>query len=291
MVYPSKYKNYNGPSSYPIPMDNLETNDVTFLDTILRSLNISKSFKTSVDSVDYFQAEQVPTTIPGVADAALFPTESGFDLTFGRWYPYNSTIYGKRDSPIEDKKWQYDIETQRWTDTGIGLKNWFETSTSRSLSSSMTAWIPSLKKGFLFGGTFFSVNETSLHITALEEHNGLITYDQATNTWTNESTPFGGISEGGLVHIATARDEILIQFGGRSESATHLVCYSTYCISTGKRLIVFGRENFPRSTSTAQTDRGGILNIYHLKFPCRILGSHSVLLSNRLRMVAAIKST
>ena len=92
----------------------------------------------------------------------------------------------------------------------------------------MTAWIPSLRKGFLFGGTFVSVNGTSSKVTSLEEHNGLITYDETTNTWTNETTPFGGISEGALVHITTATDEILIQFGGRSESATNVVCSSTY---------------------------------------------------------------
>jgi len=91
----------------------------------------------------------------------------------------------------------------------------------------MTSWIPSLKKGFLFGGTFFSVNGTS-KVAGLEEHNGLITYDQATNTWTNETTPFGGIADGGLVHITTATDEVLVQFGGRFGYATNLVCCSPY---------------------------------------------------------------
>ena len=193
---------------------------------MLRSLNVSKKFQTSPDSVDCVRTEAIPGTVPAVVDAALFPTESGFDLTFGRWYPYNSTIYGKRETPIEDKKWQYDIATQRWTDTGIILKNWFQSSTSRRVSSSMTAWISSLKKGFLFDGTFFSANGTSLKGIDLEEHNGLITYDQATHIWTNETTPFGGISEGGLVHITTATDEVLIQSGGRSGLATSLVCPS-----------------------------------------------------------------
>ena len=166
--------------------------------------------------------------MPAIVDSALFPTESGFDLTFGRWYPYNSTIYGKRDTPIEDKKWQYDIAIRNstMTDTGIILRNWFQSSTSRRVSSSITVWIPSLKKGFLFDGTIFSANGASLKGIDLEEHNGLITYDQATHTWTNETTPFGGISEGGLVHITTATDEVLIQFGGRSGLATSIVCPS-----------------------------------------------------------------
>jgi len=128
-----------------------------------------------------------------------------------------------------DKKWQYDIAARGWTDRGIILRNWFQLNTSRMVSSSMTSWIPSLTKGFLFGGSFFSIsstNGTSLKATQLEEHNGLITYDQATNTWRNETTPFGGISEGGLVHITTATDDVLIQFGGTSGLATSLVCYS-----------------------------------------------------------------
>jgi len=187
-----------------------------------------KGFNTSLDSVNYVRTEEIPVTIPGVLDAALFPTEAGIDLTFGRWNPYNSTIHGKRDPPVEDRKWQYDIATQQWTDKRIILRNWFEQNSSRRVTSSMTAWIPSLKKGFLFGGTFFSVNGTSSKVTELEEHNGLITYDETTSTWKNETTPFGGISEGALVPITTATDEVLIQFGGRSESATNVVCYSTY---------------------------------------------------------------
>ncbi|KAG0638423.1 hypothetical protein HOY80DRAFT_1078467 [Tuber brumale] len=193
---------------------------------VLRSLNISKSFDTSLGSVSFIRTEEVLGTIPGVADAVFFPTKSGFDLTFGMWHPYNSTIQGKRDPPIQDKKWQYDIATRRWTNVDIKLRNWFQTNTSRRISSSMTTWIPSLKKGFLFGGTFFSVNETSLEVTALEEHNGLITYDQVTDTWKNETTSFGGISEGGLVHISMATDETLVQLGGRSKWSTRIRPFS-----------------------------------------------------------------
>jgi len=189
---------------------------------------VSKSFQTSQDSSNYIRMEQVPTTVPGVSNGAFFPTESGFDLTFGNWQPYNSTVYETKDAPTEDRKWKYEIATQRWTDAGITRRNWFQTDTSRRISSSMITWIPSLKKGFLFGGTFVSVNGTSLKATDLEEHNGLITYDQAANKWTNETTPLGGISEGALVHITTATDEVLIQFGGRSEWAARLACHSIH---------------------------------------------------------------
>ncbi|KAG0132780.1 hypothetical protein HOY82DRAFT_642258 [Tuber indicum] len=193
---------------------------------VLRSLDLSRGFDTSLGSASFIRTEEVPGMIPGVADAAFFPTGSGLDLTFGMWRPYNSTIHGKRDAPIEDKKWQYEIATRRWTNKNIKLQNWFQTNTSRRVSSSMTAWIPSFKMGFLFGGTFVSVNETSLEVTELEEHNGLITYDQATDTWKNETTPFGGISEGGLVYIPTKTDNVLIQLGGRSKWSTRIRPFS-----------------------------------------------------------------
>jgi len=294
--YPTRYQNYSGPSLYPLRIHNhspfLQTNDwTTCLDTVLRSLDISKSFRTSLDSAYYIKTERVLGKIPGVSDAAFFPTESGFDLTFGKWEPHNSTNYGKEDPPIEDKKWQYDIATEQWTDTRITRKNWFETNTSRRISSAMTAWVPSLKKGFFFGGTFFSVNGTSLNVTALEAHNGLITYDQATNTWTNETTNFGGIIDGGLVHLTTATDEVLIQLGGTYGRAPPVVCLPNHSVSPRKMLIVSGRENFPRSTSTAQDDRNGIPNICHLGRRFRLLNLHSPLLSNQLLMVPAIKST
>jgi len=223
-LYLQEYISYDGPSLYPLPMLSLllifQAKALpTPLDIVLRSLNISDKFKTSVDSVSYVQPEEIPGTIPGFSNAALFPTESGFDLTLGEWEPYNNT---KRGPPIE-KKWQYDISTQRWTDAGVTLKHWFQINAPRRISSSMTAWIPSMKKGFLFGGTFSSVNGTSPNATRLPEHNGLITYDQATNTWTNESTQLEGISDGGLVHITTATDEVLIQFGGVSRFHTYVV--------------------------------------------------------------------
>jgi len=269
-----------------------QTNDsTTRLDTLLRSLNTSEGFKTSLDSAYYIKTEVVPGQIPAVSDAALFPTDSGFDLTFGLWWPYNGTIYGQRDPPTEDKKWQYDVAAQRWTDAEITRRNWFQAESSRRISSSMTAWIPSLRQGFLFGGAFSSVNEASLNVTNLEEHGGLITYDQATNTWTNETTPLGGISDGGLVHITTAKDEVLIQLGGRSGSSTYVVCISTDLISPHEMLIDSIRENFPRSTSIAQADQSGIPNLYHPKLWCQLLDSHSALLSNQPRMVLAIKST
>jgi len=207
----------------------LQTNHSTIrLDPVLRSLDVSKSFRTSEDSANYIQTKEIPGNISGVVGAALFPTESGFELAFGEWEPYNTTIYRKRDPAIGDKKWQYTISTQRWADEGITLRNWVGTNTAKQVSSSMTAWIPSLRKGFLFGGNVSVINETTSLPAGWKGYNGLITYDQATNTWTNESTSSGRIFDGGLVHITTAKDEVLIQFGGSHDWGPDLVCYPTY---------------------------------------------------------------
>ncbi|KAG0633829.1 hypothetical protein HOY80DRAFT_1102582 [Tuber brumale] len=199
---------------------------VALVHTVLRLLNVSKSFQISDGSASFFRTEKVPGIVHGVRDAAFFPTESGLEIAFGVWVPYNSTIFGNRSAPIENRKWQYEIATRQWTNTGITLINWFQENSPKRISSSMTAWIPSLKKGFLFGGSFFSINVTSLTVEEREEHAGLITYDQATNTWTNETTELVGVTGGALVHITTATDEVLIQFGGRSEWSTRVRPFS-----------------------------------------------------------------
>ena len=74
----------------------------------------------------------------------------------------------------------------------------------------------------MFGGVF--LGESSTTVQEKNEHNGLIVYDAADNSWTNTSTPVGAINEGGLVHLSTATDEVLIQFGGRTGLATIVVC-------------------------------------------------------------------
>ncbi|KAG0138332.1 hypothetical protein HOY82DRAFT_595934 [Tuber indicum] len=178
MEYTPPYEDLNGPNP------------------VLRSLNISTRFRTSLDSANFVKAEKTPEIVPAVHAAAFFPTESGLDLTFGVWNPYKSTTPGTRKAPVEHQKWQYEIATRDWTSTDVTLSGWFERNTSRRVPSSMTAWIPSLKKGFLLGGRFVSVDGTSFEMKELEEHNGLITYDRSADSWANATTPFGGIAEG-----------------------------------------------------------------------------------------------
>ncbi|KAG0638422.1 hypothetical protein HOY80DRAFT_1078462 [Tuber brumale] len=230
MQYSPPYENRSGPSSYALWMHTLlpfpQTNNLaTGLDPVLRLLDVSKNFQTSL-SAEYVRTEVVREEVPVVADAAFFPTESGLDLAFGIWRPCKGVGCGRRDPPIEDKKWQYDISNKQWTNTDITLKKWFQRNSPRRVSSSMTAWIPSLRKGFLFGGIFVSINETSFEVTELEEHNGLLTYDQAIDTWANETMSFGGIAEGGIVPITTATDEVLVQLGGRTRLASNIRPFS-----------------------------------------------------------------
>ena len=74
----------------------------------------------------------------------------------------------------------------------------------------------------MFGGVFNA--ESSTQVVETYEHGGLIVYDAAADSWTNTSTPVGPVSEGGMVHLTTATDEVLIQFGGRTGSLTVMVC-------------------------------------------------------------------
>jgi len=97
-----------------------------------------------------------------VLEMPCLPCGVRFDLTFGCWWPYNNSICEKRDPPIKDKKSQCDIAIQRWTDTGIILGNWFHSITPTKVSSSMTAWIPPLNKGSLFGVRWLFLSKQSI---------------------------------------------------------------------------------------------------------------------------------
>ena len=88
----------------------------------------------------------------------------------------------------------------------------------------MTSWIPKLNRGYMFGGVYEFYRNTHAIAQETYEVDGLIVYNPETKIMTNTSTPVGAINEGGLVHLTTATDEVLIQFGGRTGVATKVVC-------------------------------------------------------------------
>ena len=92
------------------------------------------------------------------------------------------------------------------------------------VGSGMTSWIPNLNRGYMFGGVYEFYRNTLAKAQETYEVDGLITYNPETKIMTNTSTPVGAINEGGLVHLTTATDEVLIQFGGRTGVATKVVC-------------------------------------------------------------------
>jgi hypothetical protein len=197
------------------------------LDTIIRSVDLSKGFRTIVDSVNYVQAQSLPDSVPGLSNGVLWPTDpegSNIDYMLGRYYPANVGVYGERPVPDSSKKWRYNTKTKEWTEDDIILQDFYNPTTTK-VSSAMTVWAPELKKGFLVGGVFDRDNNTQ--VTEIGVHNGLITYDAQTDTWANQTTPIGGIAEGGLVHLKTATDDVLIQLGGWY-GRTELVCSLVY---------------------------------------------------------------
>ena len=109
----------------------------------------------------------------------------------------------------------------------------------------------------MFSGTF-NLETSTVVKEGVYEHGGLIVYDSETNIWTNTSTPIRPVTEGGLVHLTTATDEVLIQFGGRAERDTVIVCRLdwpiprfTFVLLYGWALTTLHRNRFPRFISTA----------------------------------------
>jgi len=193
-----------------------------------------------------------------------------FDLTVGKWEPPTTPFMERMWLPLGtgDGNMRLPPTIER---CGDDPKELVPNKRSQEATWFMAVLVPSLK-GFLSGVDFVSGYGTSLLVADLEEHNWLITYDQATHTAANQATPFGGISDGDLVHITTATDEVLTRPSGRPDWTISLDCYYIYQISLRKILIVSGRDNLPRSTSTAQTNRSGISNISHLGVWRQILG-------------------
>ena len=266
-------------------------------DTVIRSLNISKSFQTSLESVNYIQEEPLPDWVPGMAFATWWPTrENTLDLALGLYHMANPKYFGQSKLPDEDRRWSYNTLTRNWTEERITLKGWSQTNRSMRVASGMTSWIPKLKKGYMFGGVFNF--ETSTRVEeGIYEHGGLIVYDAETNIWTNTSTPIRPVTEGGLVHLSTATDEVLIQFGGRAKRATTMVCSLSrpaplvaFILLHGWALTALRRSHSPRSVFTAQINPNG-LPIPWALVSCRPLGSPFALPSNRPQMGPATKST
>ena len=155
--------------------------------------------------------------------SAWWPTsENTLDLVLGRYV--GATGSDTYRVPDENKRWSYSTLPRGWTEEDITLEGWSHTDHSMRVGSGMTSWIPKLNRGYMFGGVYVFYQNTSANGQETYEVDGLVIYNPETKIMTNTSTPVGPIGEGGLVHLTTATDEVLIQFGGRTGVATKVVC-------------------------------------------------------------------
>lgn len=88
------------------------------------------------------------------------------------------------------------------------------------VGSKMSAWIPSLNRGYYLAGLTYKDAPTLPWDGGRDmgDHHGLLIYDANQDSIRNETQPFANGREGGLIHITTATDQLLLFFGGFSEA-------------------------------------------------------------------------
>ena len=122
-----------------------------------------------------------------------------------------------------DAKWVYDVRDRLWaTETvhkadlemrRIGAD---ENGALQKPISGMSTWVPSLKRGYMIGGTSYRDGKDLAYNSGREfdDHKGFLVYDLAADSWTNRSMPIPHVRFGVLAHVSTRDDEVLVMFGG-----------------------------------------------------------------------------
>lgn len=220
----------DGPSKRPIPhrQSFLSLLKIPLVDHVLRSINVESSFRTP-DSTSFVKVEPLPDLVPRVSNPSFWPVgDDGtqLELSFGKYEPGNVVgVYSQRKIPSQNLKWGYDTESKTWTEqeTKQGWVSPENVDDSVRVASNQNVWVPGRKKGYQLSGLAF--NETSTRVDGLWDTSGLVVYDQESNTWANETIPFDAHTGGGMVHISTANDDVLIHFGGWGVDNLIPVCH------------------------------------------------------------------
>ena len=198
-------------------------------DNQLRIIPLSKSFRTGQDVEAYITRETIPGTIPR--------------NTFGAWWPVSArklvAFFGIREVSVVavqrqnaiattvdslDAKWVYDVQDGLWATEKVRRADleMYRIGADKDgallkVSSTMAAWVPSLKRGYMIGGTSYRDSKDLYDGSAdrlWDDHNGFLVYDLAADSWTNRSMPVPLTRDGVLAHISTRDDEVLVMFGG-----------------------------------------------------------------------------
>ena len=196
-------------------------------DNQLRIIPLSKSFRTGEDVEAYITRQPIPDTIPRNMFAAWWPVSARKLVAFFGTREVSQVDVQRQDAIATtvdslDAKWVYDVQDSLWaTETvrsvdlemrRIGVD---EGGALQKFASSMAAWVPSLKRGYMIGGVSYrDSKDLSGSARVLHDHNGFLVYDLAADSWTNRSTPVLRMHGGELAHISTRDDEVLVLFGG-----------------------------------------------------------------------------
>ena len=197
-------------------------------DNQLRIIPLSKSFRTGEDVEAYITRQPIPDTIPRNSFAAWWPVSARKLVAFFGTREVSVVDVQRQDAIATtvdslDAKWVYDVEDGLWATEKVRRADleMYRIGADKDgallkVTSTMVAWVPSLKRGYMIGGTSYrdskDLNEGSDH--HWDDHNGFLVYDLAADSWTNRSMPVPLTRDGVLAHISTRDDEVLVLFGG-----------------------------------------------------------------------------
>ena len=191
-------------------------------------IDFSKSFRTGADVSEYVKLLELPDMVPRGTSVLLWPTTNNtLDLFHGIHEPTEMQVLTNDTAALKvrplNAKHEFDIATETWTAKTVAeadlLMATIPEDKDGALQKPMTrtqVWVPGAKKGFELGGeSYVDSNHTCwVNIRQFASHNGLLVYDQETDSWTNETMPLKLMQDGVLAQLQTADDNILIAFGG-----------------------------------------------------------------------------
>ena len=200
-------------------------------DNQLRIITLSKPFHTVQDVEAYITAQPIPATIPRNSFTAWWPVSARKLVTFFGFHEVSVAAMQRQDAIATtvnrlDEKWVYDVQDRQWAtetvrsaDLEMRRNGLLGDGALRGVASSMTAWVPSIKRGYVIGGTNYreSRNLTAPPVRFMDDQKGFLVYDLAADSWTNRSMPVQRTRAGVLAHISTRDDEVLVMFGGNTD--------------------------------------------------------------------------
>ncbi|KAI5817929.1 hypothetical protein BZA77DRAFT_28968 [Pyronema omphalodes] len=207
----------------------------------LRTIDVSKPFNIASDVDTFVKRTPLTGTVPRDTFGTLWPIAQDTLASFFGWHEISHDAVDHNISAITKaypliSKFTLDTTTNLWSAGQVKSTANFELPNQQDppflkIGSQMSAWIPSLQRGYYFGGYVFkdAADLTWDTFRGAGYHNGMLIYDAKLDTLTNVTIPSQN-TDGQLVHLTTKDDEILINFGGSNpgqRNMTDFLIYST----------------------------------------------------------------